>query len=252
MDRINWSEVSTGYGPRFLKLGPLNDNDGLKALEKEILENSSKALKDFINYEYSERYCIEGDPGHQGYHGLKGIIQDEFIYTGKPEFSITSTKYIPEEKGDIYYIWTEIKAETPKIGRIKTSTFKPAQIWINGELTNDNSVSLRPGINTVLLKYKGAGRGYFVIESENAPEDWVQSYPLSMTWYNKTGVYKYDIFPERQVEGKYRFTSAPGLKELIVTAYGKVTVQIHWRNRIRLYRSCDIKAGKSGRIGVTD
>ena len=37
----------------------------------------------WVPYNFSWRFGVEGDPGHQGYHGLKEEITDEFICLGK-------------------------------------------------------------------------------------------------------------------------------------------------------------------------
>jgi hypothetical protein len=36
-------------------------------------------------YAFSWRWGVEGDPGHQGWHGLKENVSDDFIRLGKPK-----------------------------------------------------------------------------------------------------------------------------------------------------------------------
>jgi len=240
LDVENWSEVSCGYGPRFMKLGPLQDAEEIVEFEMGIIEEKyisehkeykvNDKIHNFKRYEYSDRMCIEGDPGHQGYHGLKGKMSDEFLFTGKPQFTRTSTEYLPEADGDIYYFWSTVYSPVEQEVSIKISDFSPVKVWINGTSVEGNKTTLRTGTNRILLKYKGAGRGYFIFETDAAPDDWEQSAPLSMPWYNKPGVLGYDMLQNgNDVLGRYRFTSAPALKELHITAYGKLEVFVDGR-----------------------
>lgn len=237
-EATNWEKVSCGYGPKFLKLGPLKDSNELVQLESKLIEcnilstdmiyNYEGKNLSFKNYEYSDRIGIEGDPGHQGYHGLKGKISDEFLYMGKQKFTNRLTEYLAEEEGDIYYFWSSVTSETDTIADILESNFKPIQVWVNGTSLRSNKIPLRRGVNTILLKYKGTGRTYFVLEATDAPKNWRQEYPLSMNWYGKPGVFQYDIYPEKSTcTGKYRFTSAPGLKQFVITAYGSIIAYIN-------------------------
>lgn len=232
-DDIHWNEVSCGYGPMFLKLGPVRNSQEVLNFEKNILKykvlsenlvytiNGNKER--FNRYEYSWRFGIESDPGHQGYHGLKGKVSNDFIYTGKPSFTMTSTEYFPEDKGEIYYFWTTVKCNKPDKAEIKIGIFRPIKIWINGEVINKNEVALKRGYNTILLKYNGYGRGHFILESKTASDVRAQSYPLSMQWFRKPGVYDFDIYPDRKnYEEKYYFNSAPGLKKIYINSNGKI------------------------------
>jgi hypothetical protein len=64
-----------------------------------------KPAKDAQPYEFSWRWGLEGDPGHQGYHGLKAEMHDEFLALGKAG---KGASYLPntvtyEADGTAYY-----------------------------------------------------------------------------------------------------------------------------------------------------
>jgi len=68
-----WRKVTCSFGPQFWKLGPV---------ARVQNESSLKPDAHWTPYEFSWRWGIEGDPGHQGYHGLKEQVHDEFIALG--------------------------------------------------------------------------------------------------------------------------------------------------------------------------
>ena len=55
---------------------------------------------------FSWRWGIEGNPGRQGYHGLKERIDSRFIGLGKNASALNETVFAPEEAGSIYYLWS--------------------------------------------------------------------------------------------------------------------------------------------------
>jgi hypothetical protein len=69
-------------------------------------------------YAFSWRWGIENDPGHQGWHGLKEEVHDEFIGLGKLRQSGTGTGYEKEEAGSRYYLWTSV----PSAGENRASS----------------------------------------------------------------------------------------------------------------------------------
>ncbi len=57
-------------------------------------------------YSLSWRLGLEGDPGHQGWHGLKENVTDHFLCLGKRASALNEFKYEPELAGGRYYLWT--------------------------------------------------------------------------------------------------------------------------------------------------
>ena len=62
-------------------------------------------------YDISWRYGKEGDSGHQGYHGLKRTVTDDFLCLGKAAGGLNETRYLPD--GGRYYLWTAATLAQP-------------------------------------------------------------------------------------------------------------------------------------------
>ncbi len=233
-----WRPITCTFGPCFKKIGPFpadTDHDILGRLMAGQMNRAGESLQfesrvyDWQSMSYSTRWGIEGDPGHQGYHGLKGEISDDFIGLGQLEFTATDSAYVPETAGSGYYLWTTVQAKQPERARISMGKLRPGKAWLNGHLLDlvEPDVELVAGVNTLLLFYPTAGKTYFVLESPSSVKPWQQDYPLAMTWFRKPGVYVFDIhgLGERPA-GWYRFTSPPGLQGMTMRAYGQVQAWI--------------------------
>ena len=181
------------FGPKFRQLGPISipaENPAeLAAFEKKLSQIAAFPVTETFrgetfawkNYDFSWRWGVEGDPGHQGYHGLKENMYDTFIRLGKfQQLGHLNTgrgaEFTPKDAEETaYYLWSTVTAEKPCEAVILTHGMKPVKAWMNGgELAADTDrVSLRAGVNPVLLKYDGPGIGYFLLvspESEFAAE----------------------------------------------------------------------------------
>jgi hypothetical protein len=222
LDDTSWRTVTYSYGPRFWKLGPFPADADMAALEGVLAKTTNvddRAPVEFAGrrytwtpYEYSTRWGVEGDAGHQGYHGLKGEIPDDFIALGVPRFESTTTSYKAEPGGSRYYLWTTAAAPRAMEARIIAGGNAPTTVWINGAPTA-SVAKLHSGANPVLLRYDKPGRGHFVLDSASSLAD----------WRNKPGVVLFDTRPAvERPAGWYRFKSAPGLRGLTITAHGKV------------------------------
>ncbi len=100
-DDRRWSRKLHGYGTQFYVLGPVpNDVDAAK-LDAELaklkrvdpstpVKVSGKSLT-WRAYDFSWRYGKEGDLGHQGYHGLKRTVTDDFICLGRTTGGLNET-----------------------------------------------------------------------------------------------------------------------------------------------------------------
>ncbi len=148
-----WRKVTCSFGQQFWKLGPLAPPADEAALKPDAR---------WQPYEFSWRWGVEGDPGHQGYHGLKENVHDEFIALGKREFTATSTSYGQEGGGGSYYLWTTVTAPRDLTAYALTGPLKPAKVWLNGAAVAGATLSLKAGVNPLLLRYDRPGRTYFV------------------------------------------------------------------------------------------
>ncbi len=218
-----WSLVTCAYGTHFMKLGPL------KELPKNISGdfNCNNKKYRWEPYKFSWQRGVEGDYGHQGWHGLKGEMYDNFIRLGAIDQHRHSLSRIPEKDGSYYILYSEVVA--PRDGKFEllTGEQKPALLFINGKKTeaNSNAAKLKKGKNPVLLVYDKACETYLVFRDANVPRPKKQ--PISMCWYGDNGVLPFDCSSVTKTEsGTYTFQSAPGLQELSFAAYGDVSLWV--------------------------
>lgn len=193
-------EIQCGYETYFYKLGALQeaDDDAVLALD-DIGENSCVELDgksySFKPYDFSLRYGILGDAGCQhSYHGLKGLVSDEFIALGEKVITHanSNSRYDPEPEGNYYYLWTAVYSDSNCEVYVKTGELEPARIYLDKRLCDWQSggrLTLHRGINELLLRYDSAGRTHFILDcSEETPR---QTYPLATTWYNNKSIMRY-------------------------------------------------------------
>jgi hypothetical protein len=234
-DDSRWPRVTHGFGLKFWKLGPLPKQVDTAALEAKLATLAAVDLAvpveidgrrfTWTPYAFSWRWGVEGDPGHQGWHGLKENVSDDFIRLGRPTGGHNETRYVDEKTGTRYYLWTA--AVAPQAGRAKIvcgGEIKPAAVYLNGAVVANSAsdVTLRPGFNPLLLRYDGPGRGHFVLETADVPSPETRT-PLAMAWYDRPGVLALDALPGiAKPAGWYRFIAPPGLRGLSLTARGKV------------------------------
>jgi hypothetical protein len=237
-DDSKWQHVTYGFGQKFWKLGPLPDSFDNEKLEKELsrLVKIDPQVPVDINgrsyywtpYSFSWRLGLEGDPGHQGYHGLKEEVTDEFICLGKPVQGLNETLYKKEDYGSTYFLWTSAYCENVTNVTIDAAGLLPSSVYINGRKTeiSPGDITLNKGSNPLLLRYKDAGRGYFVLVDGKSRSE-IPATPLSMKWWDLKEKIPFDVHPsERTPAGWYRFTAPPGLKSLNIRSNGKIRIWI--------------------------
>jgi putative transposon-encoded protein len=232
LDDAQWPRVTYGFGPKFWKLGPLPSEvdlsqleaalAGLQAVDPSVSVRVGGKEYSWSPYAFSWRWGIEGDPGHQGYHGLKENVTDDFIALGKPKGGLNETLYVQEDAGTRYFLWTSVVAAGDTEARAVAGGLKPAAAYVNSERLAglDAVVPLETGANPLLLRFDEPGRGHFVLERLGAPEPSTRT-PLAMSWYDRPGVLPYDVrCGDAKPIGWYRFAAAPGLRAMTVTCYG--------------------------------
>lgn len=239
-DDSDWEIVSNGFGPAFYKIGPLPDIN-IEETSKMILQNdiqfddSIKFNGKYYNvepYYFSWKRGVENDPGHQGWHGLKMQMSDEFIRLGKPKQEWTKISYNKEVAGRNYFLLTSVNAPSSEQYEIQSGEMKASNVWINGQRVNlyDNSIFLKRGSNSLLLHYDQPGITYFILKK---PGDYrnttlTREGSLAMRWYGDPSILRFNVHPnEKKTIGYYRFKSAPGLKGLQFAAHGKIKLWIN-------------------------
>ncbi len=241
-----WERVTYDIGPQFWLLGPLPPEADFAALDAELAKLTRVDPQEPVTvagkplrwrpYSFSWRFGLEGDPGHQGYHGLKENVTDHFLCLGKRGSALNETKYEPETPGGRYYLWTSATVDREMPARIVASVreegkrphasevLTPAAVFLNGIRVGDlqKAASLRAGPNPILVRYDQAGRGYFVVKREGADAKPSSRTPLAMGWFDDPSVIRFDVHAGARPAEWFRFVAPPGLRAMAVTAKGTV------------------------------
>ena len=242
-DDSSWEEKLHGFATQFYVLGPIPENVGIYYFERRLagLTSIDPSVPEYVYgrkfmwqpYDFSWRWGREGDPGHQGYHGLKRTVTDDFLCLGKPEQGLNETRYVDEIPNGRYYIWSCVTvskdltadilfSNTPPDDNSKTSpVLTPAVVYLNGEPVSfpNQGISLNAGTNPILVRYDSAGRGHFVLRQHDAPEP-VKRTPLSMRWKDDEGIIPFDITAGQLSAEWFRFLTAPGTSAITVRTPG--------------------------------
>ncbi len=249
LDDSGWETKLHGFGPQFLMLGPIPKEWDTHELEADLARldrmgpstsvTSGGQTLSWSAYDFSWRFGKEGDPGHQGYHGLKGVVTDDFLCLGKATGGLNETRYEEELPGGRYYLWTSAMASERLNAEILYSrnapadkshtspVISPAVVYVNGQRLEDLSkpVTLKAGSNPTLIRYDHAGRGHFVFRRLVEPNP-TERPALAMRWHEDPGVLPFDIDGGRRTAEWFRFLSAPGTSAIEVKAVGDVEAWI--------------------------
>lgn len=225
--------VTCGYGTRFLLLNAL---PGLPSEEELSEMNSPDAGSEVTvsgkkyrweDYAFSWKLGVEGDYGHQGYHGLKGEMYDNFIRLGAMKDVKMSKFRVSETSGNYYILSTNVIAPSDAKYEIITGEVKPYLLYVNHSKTDINSkiISLKKGKNPFIIIYDKACETYLAIRKSGVkiPE----REPVSMIWDQDPGLLPFDCMNKQNPAGVFSFESAPGLNSLKFAAFGKVIIWIN-------------------------
>ncbi len=245
-DDSRWERVTYDFGPQFWLLGPIPADAAGDALDSQLAKLTRVSPREPVTvagkpmnwraYSFSWRQGLQGDPGHQGYHGLKENVTDHFLCLGKTGGALNETTYVPEMPGGRYYLWSSATVDSPTAAHIVASArqegpkptasevLTPAAVFVNGAKLEDlgKAVTLRAGANAVLVRYDQAGRGYFVMKRDGATAAPSTRTPLSMTWFDDPSVIRFDVNAGAKPAEWFRFTAPPGLRAMTVTANGTI------------------------------
>ncbi|MBQ6829240.1 MAG: hypothetical protein IJO46_14620, partial [Thermoguttaceae bacterium] len=131
--------VLCDFGQKFWRLGPFPADVDVAALDAKLaalrtVDPSVPVVVDGREFRwtplgFSWRWGIEGNPGRQGYHGLKERIDSRFIGLGKNAGAHNETVFAPEDAGSIYYLWsTAAVANAPASGNGGVKNVKNVEI----------------------------------------------------------------------------------------------------------------------------
>jgi hypothetical protein len=234
--------VDVSFGQQFWMLGPLPDSRDYTVLESKLAGltdiNPEEALE--INgkkyfwkpYEFSWRWGLKDDAGHQGYHGLKGKVNNDIFSFGQLDRTLRHMPSYPlyrEPEGTTYYLLSAVKSLKEQTVEIKKGGLLPAEIWINNKSYGPEvkEAELKVGTNTVLFKYESVGRGYFVLTENSNGVSFNKPVSLATEWYLNSSVLPFDCLSGKQRQfGLYRFSSPPGTKVIYISSEAKPEVWI--------------------------
>jgi hypothetical protein len=226
----SWKNVTCAFGPQFLKLGALPELPSESELLKMIQQKAGNEVE-LAGTKYRwEEYCfswqqgVEGDYGHQGYHGLKGKMYDDFIRLGAVEEVKMSKFRVSEPAGKFYVLSTNVVAPVDGVFDLLTGEVKPVLLFVNNQKTDpkNKAVSLKKGVNSVLMVYDKACETYLAFRQPEVLRPAKQ--PVSMCWYGDSGVLPFDCSAPGEKSGLFAFESAPGLNSLTFEAYGNIGI----------------------------
>ena len=224
-----WKMVTCAFGKQFLQLDVLQEAPSEQELLKinPLVENAEISISGtkqrWKPYGFSWKQGVEGEPGHQGYHGLKGKMYDNFIRLGALQEDKMSKKRVPESTGKYYVLYTNLIAPNDGDYDLLTGDIKPKLLIVNHTKrdSNNNSISLEKGANPIVLVYDHACETYLAVRKPGVPRPPKQQ--VAMCWYNDYGVLPFDCpFPNNST-ALFAFESAPGMHSLAFSAYGNVT-----------------------------
>lgn len=238
-DDSGWKSQTFTYGTKFMILEAtpeLSEKELLTHLPYQSnrvqIDNKKYAWK---SYEYSWRWGVENDYGHQGWHGLKATVHDEFIRMGKLEKEFRETVRVEDPNGNKnYYLYSNVLAPETGNYQLIFGELKPADIYINGKAVSPSTstVTLNRGTNEIVLHYDTFGVTYCVVrkagDTPRILKEVTAEKPLATNFRGDLSLLPFDINrTEEPTYGQYRFTSAPGLKKLEFSAFGETKVWVN-------------------------
>lgn len=251
-DDASWEKQTFSYGKRFYII------DGADSIAEEELQKNIPSLhfvddnkfgpyrnvKSWLPYEFSWRWGVRNDYGHQGYHGLKLEISDDFIRLGNFQGSLPELKRVAKSKNN-YYLFTRIVAPGEGEYRVEMGNVKPARLYVNDcfQDLQENKIHLNKGANSLILHYNTHGTTYFVVRNNTGSAILSDCYkneaPLKTSFRGDSSILPFDLYAnEGRFFNCFRFKSAPALNKLKFACYGNVRV---WVDGVECRTNCLVK-----------
>ncbi len=202
-------KVRFSFGKIMKCQGPFETEE---ALIRSFERAKSGDTAGFSDYEISWRYGKWGQPGAQGYHGLKELVTDEFLFFYEPKGTS------PQTQGRVFAGAVNVPVSGEYF--ILAGGTSPRFAALDGNtLSGDtHSVLLRRGIHRITLAYGEEGTAYFMLSKREARSG---AEELSMSWTHDEAVLRYDYYGGESVPkyGFFRFQSPPGMRRMKVPAF---------------------------------
>lgn len=226
-ENAKWEDAICTFGPQFLEKGPIKQALSYSDLKKSLVQKNG-----WKEYRFSWRFGVEGDCGRQGYHGLKGKIENNLIRLGKLETLPWSGTMVrkPEPKGHYYYLYTSINAPYSGVYQVLQGEISPKKVFVDGIEENIKpTIQLSKGKHELILEYDNVCITNFLLQLQDGATHNAtkinEDFPLSTRWNGDDSVLKFDAYADNcDNVGWYRFQCAPGLETLKFNAWGKIKV----------------------------
>ncbi|PXV59955.1 alpha-L-rhamnosidase-like protein [Dysgonomonas alginatilytica] len=195
----------------------------------EYLSSEDNLIKgNWKPYCFSWQYGVFDSPGSQGYHGLKGKVDNRFIILDQGGHQLFRTYAYADKKG-----WYKIEQEGTA----------PDFISIGNKPVNDKRIYLSEGWHPLVIAYANTPKEEYNLEDKKSyswddrkrsalvlyPEEYPAlsttspyDHIISTKWYN-TGYLPFDPYAGTNGNWYYQFETAPGTKELVMTIKGTLT-----------------------------
>ena len=227
-----WKSCSYGYGQKFwIKSVPMSAAPTSNPVESLAALDSS-----WRPYEFSWRWGVPGNLGHQGNHGLKENFSDGFIALGTTKKGTPGHHhyiYVKENPPKRYYLTTSV-CGTGTVTIQKGGNLPDAVFLDDKPIPADaKTIDLTGKPQILTLSYSTAGRGFWFLEKgvqepRQAQPEWddftreekEKAFPNSMSWYVLD---KVDFCVAQPTTTEYRFAAPAGLDGLTLTLADAVT-----------------------------
>lgn len=221
-----------GYGEKFMLLNaPATD---MKYLMKHLPGVSEPVIGGkayaWEPYEYSWRWGVENDCGHQGWHGLKGETDDNFIRLGRIEREFNGTvRKAKEAPYTDYYLYTCVDAPADGEYPSEWGGLMPVEVMVNGTVASAGpAMALHQGFNHIVLHYSSHGTGRFALRTGDPAfvADLESERPLAMKYRGDASLMPFDTRLNAGSKARFTFATPPGLSEMEFFAYGLPEVTV--------------------------
>ena len=218
-DDSAWQTVTCGFGTQMF-LYALNENQPVAEVESTLLAGKTpEQIGDVVRkpYRFSWRWGVEGNPGEQGYHGLKEHVSDNFLIVPKGVSYFTSTIVLEKES----YLYLECSQDVKAPAE---TTVAPTAVWVDGKPFQENQ-RFAPGTHRIMAKFDKPGRAHVVFSTEKEANATTRT-QLAMKWFDRQFALKYAPTGTEGNVQWFRFLSPPGLAEIVLPKVGLWSVYI--------------------------
>ena len=183
---------------------------------------------DWTPYCYSWQYGVFDNPGSQGYHGLKGKVDNRFLIL---------------DQGGHQLFRTYIYAPSENTYRLEQEGVVPDGIYLDAVPLQEKQVKMQKGWHQLLLVYANTSKAHYILTEnksncvDNRERSAVVFYPadvlpvkennpygaiVAMKWYG-TEHLVYSPFKDAKGTWIYRFQTAPGTRSMTLRLNGTIT-----------------------------